>query len=127
MSRSTQSYVPNRGDVVRLSLDPTKGHEQAGSRPVLVLSPVEYNRRSGLALVCPITNQVKGYPYEVTIPKGLQVTGVILSDQIRSIDWEVRRAELFTTLDNEVVNEVVGKSLGLLDPDEVFGPGEPDG
>ena len=125
MSRST-GYVPDRGHVVRLSLDPTRGHEQAGSRPVLVLSPVGYNRRSSLALVCPITNQAKGYPYEVPIPDGLVLTGVILSDQIRSIDWVARRAELFTTLDAEIVNQVVGKGLSLLDPDDVFGPGEPE-
>jgi mRNA interferase MazF len=127
MSRSGSGYVPARGDVVRISLDPTRGHEQAGSRPVLVLSPAEYNRRSGLALICPITNQAKGYPYEVAIPDGLQVTGVILSDQIRSIDWGARRAQPFTTLDGEIVNEVVGRSLSLLDPDEVFGPGDPGG
>ena len=93
---------------------------------MLVLSPVGYNRRSGLALVCPITNQAKGYPYEVPIPDGLVLTGVILSDQIRSIDWVARRAELFTTLDAEIVNQVVGKGLRLLDPDDVFGPGEPE-
>ncbi len=126
MSRSRTAYVPDRGDVVRISLDPIRGHEQAGSRPVLVLSPADYNRKSQLALICPITNQVKGYPFEVPIPEGLEVTGVVLSDQIRSIDWVARRAEHWTKLDEETVNQVVGKSLALLDPDEVFGSGAPD-
>lgn len=123
MSRS-RATVPKRGDVLRLSLDPTRGHEQAGSRPVLVLSPEEYNRKSQMAIVCPITNKAKGYPFEVPVPAGLAVTGVILADQIRCVDWVARAAEPFAHVDEEVVNEVVGKCLSLIDPDEVFGTGD---
>lgn len=127
MSRTATNYVPARGDVVKLSLDPTRGHEQAGSRPVLILSPEEYNRRTGLALVCPITNQGKGYPFEIPIPDGLEVTGFILCDQIRCIDWGVRQARLFAALPPALVSEVTGRILPLIDPDEEYGPGEPPG
>lgn len=76
-------YVPSRGDVVWLSFSPQAGHEQAGRRPALVVSPASYNRKVGLALLCPITSQVKGYPFEVSLPAGLEVSGVVLSDQIK--------------------------------------------
>src|SRR5256712_14029729 len=80
-------YIPERGDAVWITLDPQAGHEQAGRRPALVLSPSAYNGRVGLALFCPITNQVKGYPFEVLIPPGSPVTGVVGSDQVKSLDW----------------------------------------
>jgi mRNA interferase MazF len=80
-------YIPARGDVVYLDFDPQAGREQKGRRPALVLSPIAYNRRVGLCVACPITNQVKGYPFEVAIPAGFQVTGVILADQVKSLDW----------------------------------------
>src|SRR5947199_10236049 len=89
---SRKSYIPERGDAVWISLDPEAGHEQAGRRPALVLSPSSYNRKAELALVCPITNQVKGYPFEVAVPQGLAVSGVILADQVKSLDWRERRA-----------------------------------
>ncbi len=89
MSRKA-AYVPERGDAVWITLDPQAGHEQAGRRPALVLSPSAYNGRVGLALFCPITNQVKGYPFEVPIPAGSSVTGVVGADQVKSLDW--RRA-----------------------------------
>ena len=85
-------YIPKRGDVIWISLDPQAGHEQAGRRPALVLSPEVYNAPAGLALICPISNQAKGYPFEVQIPAGLSVTGVILADQLKSVDWQVRKA-----------------------------------
>src|SRR5438552_10794224 len=88
------SYVPARGDAVWISLDPQAGHEQAGRRPALVLSPSSYNRKAGLALMCPITSHAKGYPFEVAVPADLAVTGVILADQIKSLDWRIRHAEL---------------------------------
>ena len=87
------TWGPERGDVVRISLDPRRDHEQTGRRPALVLSPGEYNRRVGLALLCPITSQIKGYPFEVRLPSGLPVRGTILADQVKSLDWRARRAE----------------------------------
>jgi mRNA interferase MazF len=106
-------YVPRRGDFVWIHLNPQAGHEQAGHRPALTLSPEAYNSKVGLALICPVTNQVKGYPFEVVIPEGLPVTGVILSDQIRSLDWRARQAELICVAPEETVAEVLQK-LGTL-------------
>ena len=87
------AYLPETGDFVWLTFDPQAGREQAGRRPALVLSPRSYNAKSGLALVCPITNQVKGYPFEVAISTGLVPTGVILADHVKSVDWKARRAK----------------------------------
>ena len=89
----TEAYVPERGDLVWLSFDPQAGHEQAGRRPALVLTRSSYNRRSVLAVVCPVTRTAKGYPFEVALPDGGPVSGVVLADHIRSVDWEVRQAE----------------------------------
>lgn len=107
-------YVPERGDAVWLDFNPQAGHEQAGRRPALVLSPSLYNRRSGFALFCPMTNQAKGYPFEVTIPKGEKVTGVVLVNQIKSLDWRSRRAAFISSLPDEVVEEVLEKLEPLL-------------
>ena len=85
-------YVPDRGDVVWLQFSPQADHEQAGKRPALVVSPRAYNRKAGLALFCPITGRVKGYPFEVDMPEGLPATGCILSDQVKSLDWRERKA-----------------------------------
>ena len=85
--------TPEKGDVVWISLSPQAGREQLGRRPAVVLSPAVYNARSGLAVVCPVTSQVKGYPFEVRIPEGFPVHGVILADHIRSVDWHEREAE----------------------------------
>src|SRR3954454_5788021 len=81
-----RNYVPERGDAVWITLDPQAGHEQAGRRPALVLSPSAYNGRVGLALFCPITNQAKGYPFEVPIPDKLPITGVVCADQVKNLD-----------------------------------------
>jgi mRNA interferase MazF len=91
-------YVPNRGDAIWISFDPRVGHEQAGRRPAVVLSPEEYNGKVGLAILCPITNQVKGYPFEVVIPAGHKVGGAVLADQTKSLDWRARKAEFICTL-----------------------------
>ena len=107
-------YVPQRGDVVWLNFNPQSGHEQAGRRPAVVLSPRAYNQKVGLAILCPITTQQKGYPFEVTLPEGLEVNGVILSDQVKSLDWQVRRAEYFATLPEAVLAEVQQKLRTLL-------------
>ena len=100
-------YCPKRGDIVWLSFSPQAGHEQAGRRPALVLSQEAYNRKVGLTIVCPITNQVKGYPFEVQIPRGLGVTGAILSDQVKSMDWDARNAEFCCRVPTAVVSEVL--------------------
>ncbi len=106
-------YVPQRGDIVWLSFHPQAGHEQAGRRPALVLSPAVYNAKVGLALFCPITSRVKGYPFEVVIPSGMAVSGVVLSDQVKSLDWRARRAEFTGKLPEVHVLEVLDK-LGTL-------------
>ena len=100
--------VPQRGDVVWLSMNP-----QAGRRPALVLSPGSYNAKVGLAILCPITSRVKGYPFEVPIPDGLPVEGAILSDQAKSLDWKSRKAEFICRLPSESTVEVLQK-LGTL-------------
>lgn len=116
------AYVPSRGDLVWLQFNPQAGHEQAGRRPALVLSPGSYNRRVGLAICCPITSQVKGYPFEVTLPAGLGVDGAILSDQVKSLDWRARRARRIGVVPDEVLQETTGKILALVDPDGSSGP-----
>ena len=107
-------YVPERGDLVWLTFSPQSGHEQAGRRPGIVLSPASYNRRAGLALFCPITSRSKGYPFEVAIPEGLKVSGVVLSDQLRSLDWQVRSAEFADGAPAALIEEVIAKACTLL-------------
>ena len=107
-------YVPERGDAVWLEADPHAGHEQAGRRPALVVSPASYNSKAGLALVCPITSQVKGYPFEVPLPLSSKVTGVVLADQIRSLDWRARKARLILQLPDPVTQQVLQKLQTLL-------------
>lgn len=107
------TYIPDRGDIIWITVNPQAGHEQAGRRPAVVLSPASYNGKVGLAVLCPITTQIKGYPFEVLVPTGLAVTGAILSDQVKSLDWRVRRAELMCTLPVATVAQVLNK-LGTL-------------
>ena len=107
-------YVPKRGDAIWINFNPQAGHEQAGRRPAIVLSPQSYNGKVGLCLLCPITNQVKGYPFEVLIPANLDIKGVVLSDQTKSLDWRVRKAEFITALPNAVIDEVLMKLSSLL-------------
>lgn len=111
---SSARRVPDRGDVVWIDFNPQKGHEQAGRRPALVISPASYNGKVGLALLCPVTNQVKGYPFEVQLPGDLEVSGVVLSDQVKSLDWQARRAERLCVVPETVVGEVLGKLTPLL-------------
>ncbi len=110
------AYVPDRGDLVWLTFNPQAGHEQAGRRPALVLSPLRYNQTVGLALFCPVTNQIKGYPFEVTLPEGLPITGVVLADQVRSLDWGVRQVTFIAAAPSQVISEVLGKLDALLKP-----------
>jgi mRNA interferase MazF len=105
--------APDRGHLVWLSLDPQSGHEQAGRRPALMLSPASYNGPVGLALVCPVTGRPKGYPFEVPLPAGLPVSGVVLSDLVNCLDWRARRAESVGEAPEAVVAEVV-RRFGLL-------------
>ncbi|MEP6509262.1 MAG: endoribonuclease MazF [Gemmatimonadales bacterium] len=113
-AKRKSNYVPDRGDAVWLTFDPHAGHEQSGRRPAVVLSPRTYNAKSGLALFCPVTSQVKGYPFEVLLPEGLLVTGAIISDQLRSLDWKARRATRICPISDETIDEVIGKIQALL-------------
>jgi mRNA interferase MazF len=109
-------YVPDRGDLVWIDFDPQAGHEPAGRRPAIVLSPAYYNRSAGLALLCPVTSRVKNYPFEVRIPEGQPVVGAALADQFKSLDWEIRRAEFIGTLPAAVTESILAKSRSLLSP-----------
>ena len=97
-----------------IDINPQAGHEQAGRRPAIVISPKSYNDKVGLALFCPVTNQIKGYPFEVIIPSGLKVTGAILSDQVKSLDWKMRNTECFDSIPETVLLEIIQKLLTLL-------------
>lgn len=108
------AHVPDRGDLVWLTFDPQAGHEQRGRRPALALSPKAYNARVGLALFCPITSQVKGYPFEVSMPDKGPITGVVLSDQVRSLDWRARNSRLAGKAPDRIVDEVLGKLRTLI-------------
>jgi mRNA interferase MazF len=108
------TFVPARGDIVRMAFSPQSGHEQAGWRPALVVSPEAYNRASSLALFCPITSRVKGYPFEVPLPPGAPVSGVVLVDQLRSLDWRARKARLIERASAAVVDEVLARLAPLV-------------
>ncbi len=108
------AYTPDRGDMVWIAFNPQAGHEQAGRRPALVLSPVAYNSRVGLALLCPITTRIKGYPFEVLLPEGLKINGAVLSDQVKSLDWKIRQAEFISRLPAATLDEVLHKLNTLL-------------
>jgi mRNA interferase MazF len=107
------AYVPERGDVMWLDFTPHSGHEQGGRRPALVVSPSNYNRKTGLALVFPITTHAKGYPFETPLPTGLKVTGVILSDHLKNLDWRSRRALFICRLDASILNDALAKLHAL--------------
>jgi mRNA interferase MazF len=109
-------WIPERGDVVWITMSPTVGHEQAGRRLALVLSPAAYNGKVGLAILCPITSQVKGYPFEVKVPEGLPVEGVVLADQAKSLDWRARGAELLCTVPQESTSAVLQRLETLVGP-----------
>ena len=112
-----REYIPERGDAVWLTFDPQAGHEQSGRRPAIVVSPREYNGRAGLALLCPVTTKLKGYPFEVRVPEGLPIGGAVLADQVRSLDWKARRAALICELPHETTDELLGKLATLLERD----------
>ena len=106
--------VPDRGDAVWIDFNPQSGHEQAGRRPALIISPAAYNGKVGLAIMCPITSRRKGYPFEVQIPDGHPVSGVVLADQVKSLDWRARGAEVIQRLPPAVTNEVLAKLATLI-------------
>jgi len=106
-------YVPSRGDIIWLNFNSQAGREQAGKRPALVLSPKEYNIRTNLIIACPITSRIKGYPFEVRVV-GRKIDGVILSDQVKSLDWKVRAAQLIEEANTKVISDVQAKLLLLI-------------
>jgi mRNA interferase MazF len=108
------AYVPDQGDLVWLTFQPQAGREQSGRRPALVLSPAAYNGKVGLALLCPITSHAKGYPFEVRVPEGAGVTGVVLADRVKSLDWRARDLAFIAKAPRGVVAEVVAKLATLL-------------
>ena len=109
------AYLPNRGDAIWLDLDPRVGHEQSGHRPVLVLSPTKFNRRTKLAICCPITSRDKRTDFEVELPAGLDVEGVVLAHQVRTVDWRARGAKLLARVPDEVVDDVLITLLSIID------------
>ena len=111
------SYVPERGDLVWLEFTPQAGSEQRGRRPALVISPKTYNGKVGLALFCPITSKIKGYPFEVLLPDGYSVSGVVLSDQLKSLDWRTRKAKFIERISLDLMAMVTARVLPLLEPD----------
>ena len=108
------AHVPDAGDLIWLSLTPQAGREQAGRRPGLVLSPRAYNAKVGLCLVCPVTHHAKGYAFEVALPEGLPVQGVVLADHIKSADWQQRKSDHIATVPAEVLDDVRAKLKPLL-------------
>jgi mRNA interferase MazF len=109
------SYIPRRGDVVWLTFNPQAGHEQSGRRPAFVVSPYEYNKKVGLFLVCPITSQMKGYPFEVRISSKSGIDGVILTDQIKNLDWRARKVEFVESAGKDLIEAVIARLLPLID------------
>lgn len=107
------SYIPDRGDLVWLYFTPQAGHEQMDKRPALVLSPKEYNSKTGLAIFCPVTGREKGYPFEVKI-SNKKISGVILSDQVKSLDWKSRNAEYISKVTASEIDDVISKLKLLL-------------
>ena len=110
----TTGYAPERGDLLWLSFDPQAGHEHAGRRPAFVLSPESYNQKTSLLLACPVTSRVKGYPFEVALPSDLPISGVILADQIKSLDWKARKAEFVARTPVSVIEDVLSLVLPLI-------------
>jgi len=101
--------IPERGDIIWLDFNPQKGREQAGRRPAIVLSPSSYNQKTSLAVCCPITSNIKGYPFEVKLPDGLKVQGAILSDHLKNLDWRQRRAEIIDKVSDTVLEQITSK------------------
>ncbi len=114
VAHQLKTYIPEQGDLVWIEFNPQAGHEQAGLRPALIISPAAYNRKVGLALICPITSKVKGYPFEVILPDKFKINGAILSDQIKSLDWQARKAKFIIKAPLEIINDVIAKIKTIL-------------
>lgn len=110
----SKQYIPDCGDIVWLTFNPQSGHKQSGRRLALVVSPLVYNGKTNLAIFCPITSQVKDYPFEVKLPEDLEISGVILSDQIKNLDWKAREAEYICKLPKPLLTETLNKINTLL-------------
>lgn len=110
----SKNYVPDRGDLIWLEFSPQTGHEQAGLRPAFVVSPLTYNSKVDLALMCPITSKIKGYPFEVLLPATCKISGAILSDQIKSLDWRIRKAKFIAKLSPGIFAEVIEKIQAII-------------
>lgn len=110
-----RAYVPDAGDLVWLTFDPQAGHEQRGRRPALILSPRIYNAKARLAIACPITSQIKGYPFEVALPRGSAINGVVLADHVKNLDWHARSVEFAGVAPADVVADVRERLRALLD------------
>ncbi len=108
------NYIPDRGDIVWINFTPQAGHEQRGKRPALILSPKIYNEKTSLCICLPITSKIKGYPFEVTLPKNLEIQGVILSDQIKNLDFSVRDISFICKVSPSVVKSVQKNILALI-------------
>jgi mRNA interferase MazF len=109
-----KNYVPEKGDIVWLNFNPQTGHEQMGRRPAIVISPVEYNKKVGLGLFCPITSKEKGYPFEVRI-ENKKINGVVLSDQIKSLDWNIREVEFIIKAKSNEIDDVINKIKAIIE------------
>ena len=110
----SKQYIPDRGDIVWLTFSPQSGREQSGRRPALVISPLVYNGKTNLAIFCPITSQIKDYPFEVKLPENLDISGVIISDQIKNLDWKAREVEYICQLPKSQLIETINKISTLL-------------
>lgn len=107
------SYTPDRGDFIWLNFTPQAGHEQKGSRPALVISPLKYNKKTGLAVCCPVTSNVKGYPFEVVV-SGKKINGAVLVDHLKNLDWKIRKAKFIEKASRAIMTECLGKISALI-------------
>jgi mRNA interferase MazF len=117
LAAKSGEYCPDAGELVWIDLDPTLGHEQSGHRPAIVLTPRQYNVRSGLCIVCPITSRARGYPFEIAVPPGHAISGVVLVDQLRSVSWEKRYLKMVGAAPEKLVDEVRERLAVLLQID----------
>lgn len=108
-----QQYIPERGDLIWLNFTPQAGHEQAGKRPAIVISPSSYNSKTNLMIACPITSKIKNYPFEVLV-NGKKISGVVLADQVKSLDWKARKATFIEKATDSVINEIQEKLILLI-------------
>ena len=112
--KSGDEYIPERGDIVWLNFNPQAGHEQRGKRPALILSPKIYNQKTSLCVALPITSKIKGYPFEVVLPQDLKINGVVLSDQVKSLDFRRREVEFICKAPTLVLEEVQSNVIALV-------------